>query len=656
MATIDQLVSQLGAGWTVANGNPVEETTPVSQAGAPGTGNQTVNRGTGRYYVIVKDDQGHQRALFLHAQPIKGGLNVRQSGVNDQPDPTTGKTPDNLYDGDLKSLQWDQAGAVTDVPATPKQPSPTAKLDRLKGGQVIPAGDTTTQPDQLRDPATGTTVDVPKDPAGAVTAVGNNFYVIKPDGSSTLVTDKSGQPVTKQTEAQALNVPGIGVVSFDPAHPENSKVIIQSPTGVQAKDLKPEVRNGKTYIPGDDGNGGITWTETNLPTDKVYTVAQNDPRSSKVLLIDQQGNSTTVDKPDFHPPPNPQAGQALTPDTTAPFTVTIGDDGKPVYTENKNQQSITQAQQDLIKQLGGKVAAGSMTEKEAQDLITNTTQAMTAQAAQQNAQANTLTAQTGQQRLGLDAATNAITGVNNAAQTGAGLLQNRVTAATGALNQVVGQLGSGNLMGGLPSGWGSNLTNGLQEWVTGLGGGQPVYDSAAAMVNQANPTISKDPTVANQAYTALRGMMDLYKQQTGQDWQPKTPFTSPTTAAQPSDGQPLGQTTAGVQQNLATTQQTNAAAAGAAGAQGQQSTAALNARGLLDNPQGRAIAAGQTPVAAQGAATTAGLYNPAYQQGMLSAVGRPATGPVVGSTALPMIQTPWYPGAQPFQAPVTAAA
>src|SRR5215471_1296712 len=430
---------------------------------------------------------------------------------------------------------------VSAAPTSAKQPSPSNQLDKIDAqGNVIQPGDTTTRPVSLRDPATGSVIDIPKDPAGSITAIGDTVYVVKPDGSSTLVTDAAGKPIAKTKDPSQFNVPGIGLVNYDPSSGK-ANVLIAAPTGVQARDLKPEVRGGKTYIPIDNGQGGITWQETNLPTDTTYTVAQNDPRSPNVLLIDQQGNSKFVSKgPDWKPPPSPAAGQALTPDTTSPFVVTIGDNGQPVFTENKNQVSISDAQKQLIQQLGMKVADGSMSEKQAQDLISSATSTMTAQAAQQNAQANILQAQTQQQRLGVDAATQALQGVQQGAQTGAGLLQNRVTAATGALNNAISAI-AGSKMTSAPAGMGANLAGGLQEWVTQLGGGQPVYDSAAAMVNQANPAVKGDPTTAQQAYTALRGAMDLYKQQTGQDYVPKEQrqFTSPTTStAEWSPSQP----------------------------------------------------------------------------------------------------------------------
>jgi hypothetical protein len=282
------------------------------------------------------------------------------------------------------------------------------------------------------------------------------------------------------------------------------------------------------------------------------------------------------------------------------------------------------------------------------------TEAQTAAAAKATADAARATNAT-------TAAGNVLTGVNNAAQTGAGLLQNRVTAATGALNTVVGQLGGGNLGGsvGLPQGWGSRLLGGLQEWVTGLGGGQPVYDAAAAMVNQANPAISGNPTLAQEAYKALRGYMDLHTAQTGQPspleqqvTQQAKQVTAPTTAGQTG----AGQTTQSVADQLLATQQ---AAAAQAGVVNSPSTAGLNAQGLADNPQGRAMAANQVPVPSGGQAPQyPGQYNVGYQQGMrVQPAGMLATGPVVGGNTgapwgIPLPQPLPIPNA-PYQAPVT---
>ena len=530
MSTIQQLVGQLGTGWSiVGNGQPVEETQtgtytdPTDVGAAP----QVMTRGTGRYYVIVKDDQGHQRALFLKADPIKGGLVVPQTGVTDRADSVTGKTPSNVYTGNLANLSWAQAGPVGDVPQEPKTPTATAQLDKIDadGNDATKSGKPAVE---LRDPKTGTTVQIPKDPAGSVTAVGDTMYVIKPDGSSTPVVGPDGKPLTKPKDKSQFNVPGMGLVEYDPSKSGSDayNVVIATPKGVQASQLKPEVRNGITFMPVDDGNGGVVWTEAKqadgspLPTDVTYTMASNDPRSPDITLIDNQGNSKQVSKgPNWKPPASPAAGQALTPDTTSPFVVTIGDNGQPVFTENKNRQSINEAQQALIQQLGIKVATGQMSEKEAQDVITNATQAMTAQAAMLNAQAN-------QQQNIQQGATGALNAISQGAQTGAGLLQNRVTAATGALNNILGIAGGAKNLMSMPAGLGEQLVGGLQGWATELGGGQDVYNSAANLVRRADPGSALGGD-ASTAYAALGQMLQKYRDLTGQ------PHPAEVAAAQP---------------------------------------------------------------------------------------------------------------------------
>jgi hypothetical protein len=627
MSTIQQLVDNLGPGWKiVGGGNPVEETVvaqvPSSKPNALPNETETVNRGTGNYYVTVQDPDGHQRALFLKAQPIKGGLNVRQSGIND----TTPEDQKNIYGGDLKSLQWDQSKPVGDVPAGAKEPSKLEDMQSLDAtGKVIPPGDTTTKPVFKYDPKTGQKYDVPKGDVPSYTAFGDDLVQINPDGTTKTLLSKPDKPST-------VTVPGVGLVEYDPAT-RTARTISATPKGLQASQVQPQVSNGKTYIPYDTDEGVKFKEAEGLPENVTWTSATNDPRSKYIQLIGSNGETKNIEKPpDWKPPPSPQAGQALTPDTTSPFVVTIGDNGQPTFTENKNRQTISEAQKNLIQQLGGKVADGSMTEQQAKDLIASTTQAMTAQASQQNAAANMLQAQTQQQQLGVTAANNALTQIQNAAQTGAGLLQNRVTAGTGALNNAISAI-AGSKMTSAPAGMGANLTGGLSEWVTQLGGGQPVYDSAAAMVNNANPSVKGDPNMAQQAYTALRGAMDLYKQQTGQDWQPK--FNAPTTTGGTVQTQPQAQVT-NVTPNAAATaaNQTNQF-----GFNPQASTAALNAQGFQDTPQGRAAAAQVAP-----AQTATPFVTAQYQPGVY--------GPLTGT--MPALQPLPIPPTAQFRAPVTA--
>src|SRR5215467_1165490 len=434
-----------------------------------------------------------------------------------------GKDP---ADGQLKQVPGLPNSAAPESVKT--TPSATADLDQVKDakGNVV----------ALRDPKTGATIDLPKDPAGSVTAVGNTMYVIKPDGSSTPVLGPDGQPLTKPKDKSQFNVPGMGLVEYDPSKSGSDayNVVIATPKGVQASQLKPEIRNGITFMPVDDGNGGVVWTEAKqadgspLPTDTTYTIAQNDPRSPNVLLIDAQGNSKLVSKgPDWKPPPSPAAGQALTPDTTSPFIVIIGDNGQPVFTPNQNRQSITEAQQQLIQQLGIKVATGQMSEKEAQDLITSATQAMAAQAQQnQNIQ---------------QGATGALSAITQGAQTGAGLLQNRVTAATGMVNNLVGLAANNKNLMSAPAGLGEQLVQGAQGWATDLGGGPDVYQSAANLVRRADPGSRLGGDAAN-AYGVLGQMLQKYRDMTGQphpaeliaQQQQQTGFNSPLTNVTPN--------------------------------------------------------------------------------------------------------------------------
>src|SRR5215471_18882712 len=441
-----------------------------------------------------------------------------------------GKDP---ADGKLKPVpDLPNSAAPESVKTTP---TPSAQLDKLDAkGNVIAADDTTTKPVSLRDPKTGTVIDIPKDPSGSLTTINKTPYLVKPDGTATVVTGPDGKPISVNDKS-TVNVPGKGLVEYDPSKSGDDAYHVvpgtEPSTNRLAKDLQPVVRNGKTYIAVDSA-GGIVWQEAKddqgnaLPTETTYTVAQNDPRSPNVLLIDSQGNSKLVSKgPDWKPPPLPAAGQALTPDTTSPFVVTIGDNGQPVFTHNQNQLSISDAQKQLIQQLGVKVADGSMSEDAAQKLITSATQSMTAQAAMLNAQAN-------QQQQVAQTGGAVLQGIQQGAQTGAGILQNRVSNAQQMLGSVLGLAGqrspSGNLGGGMlsaPAGLGEALVGGISGWATELGGAPDVYQSAANLVQRADPGSRLGGDAAN-AYGVLGQMLQKYRDMTGQ------PHPAETIAAQ----------------------------------------------------------------------------------------------------------------------------
>jgi hypothetical protein len=522
-----------------------------------------------------------------------------------------------------------------------------------------------------------------KDPSSATTVFGDQLIGVADDGKGNLTTKVLLTKDPTQTY-QAVTLPDGSLGSFDPKTGETKTI-----AAAGAKNPGTPILGGdnKFYVwdpKANNGAGGMV--DSGIPAKpNAKQVVGTDPSSEFRYVVDDQGNEiegTRQPNPNFKKPanqllgtdvnsefryqvdkdgneipgsreknPNFQAPKptALNGDTISPSIGLLQPDGTIKWARNVNQVTVNQAMTDLMNQAGLKVTDKSMSMDDAKNMLTGAVNLMNAQTSQQQAQ-------TAQQRLGVDAANNALTQTNQAAQTGAGLLQNRVTNAMSGFNTAVGAIGSSK-MTSAPAGMGENLVNGLSEWVTGLGGGQPVYDSAAAMVNQANPAIKGDPTIAQQSYAALRGAMDLYKQQTGKDWQPPQPsFTSPTTA----DAGTAGGGATPVQTNVSVQQPNAAASAANVNTPGvynpQGSTAALNARGLMDNPQGRAMAAGQTPVASV-PPVYPGQYNTAYQQGVMQPAGMPATGQVAGAIRPnPMLPIPGYSPYGPFQftAPVTA--
>ena len=643
MSTVQQLLDQLNSAsgqtqWhLVGSGAPIESTSVTTVPDPLGIKPpQTVNRGDGQYYVVVQDNSGNQRKMPLVADPnsavlqnasvhqggttTTGPLKVRQTGVNDVDTDASGKqTPrSDIYTGDLSKLDWNSGGPLADVPQTPKTPSATSKLDSIDAtGKVVPSGDPSAK--QMRDPATGTTFNLVTDPKGELHDAGNEVWLVKPDGSHTVVGTVADKPTT-------LNVPNVGVVSVDPSKPAGQRATVELPVPTDPSNLGGiQVRNGISYVPTKNADGTISFLEAQgLPTDTTVDRTYDDPNSRYVQLLDKQGNVIKqIDKgADWKPPVRVQPGTAPAADSVNPYINTFDPTtGQLVQTPNLNQVKASDATAALAKQLGVQVAAGSMSEDAAQKLITNAINAQNSQSQKIQADAAATTAATGQQSQIATAAGDVLRNAASNATTGAGLLQNRVTNATGALQNILGTIGSSKITS-IPSDFGANLVGGLSSWVTGLGGGQGVYDTATRMVQAADPKISGDPTLAQQATQTLAGMLAQYQKQTG-EVHPLVAATQAANASVQGGGVTAPVTFPGTAQG----QQTNATPNPFAGQVGQNSTAALNARGLMDNQQGRAIAAGQTPVAAGGAPQYPGQYNLAYQQGIVSPVGMPSVGP-----------------------------
>jgi len=570
MPKIDTLVSSLGTGWkVVGTGTPVEETQTIpnpmaSNPTAPANTPSTITQGTGRYYVVVQDPDGHQRAMFLTASSDQGttgpGLTPTPAITGRDPAPGTRVVAGN----ELANLNWDQAGAIADVPAgsTTKQPSATNQLDKIDSkGNVIAPDDTTTKPVQLRDPATGAVINLVTDPAGTLHDLGNDVILVKPDGSYTKVA-------TKPKEPSQFNVAGVGLVEYDPSKPEGSQYTtkIKSPA---TNDPKTEVRDGVTYQYDPDSKN---WIKTDLPADVQIGYTYNDPNSDQIIFYDKSGKEVSrTTKPNYKPPVQVQPGSAPAADLISPKIPTFNPQtGALEFVDNPNQIKASEATSQLAQQLGLKVAAGSMSEKQAQDLITGAVNTM-------NAQTSRMTAEANQQQNITTAAGDVLANTRGNAQTGAGLIQQRLQAATGLLQNVLGLAGggqrSGNMGGGLmnaPAGLGEALTSGIQGWTADLAGGQQTLDSAARMVQMADPSSNVHDPATQHAIGVLSQMLDKYQDVTGVPH----PAVMATQAAQASAGG-----------GMAAPSTFNP----------QASTAGLNAAGYPDTPEGRAaaIAAGR---------------------------------------------------------------
>jgi hypothetical protein len=268
------------------------------------------------------------------------------------------------------------------------------------------------------------------------------------------------------------------------------------------------------------------------------------------------------------------------------------------------------AMQDLFDQMHVKVNAGDLSMADAKDMLTGAVNAMNAQSAKTNAAANAVTAQTGQQTQIANAAKSVLDTTSTNASTGAGLINQRVSAGQGMLSSILGLAGQRPMVG-LPGNIGQMLAGDVTGLTAQLGGGQDVYDTAARLVKAADPQGGGSP-MAQTAFGVISQMLQRYQQDNNQPH----PLVAATQAA--AQSQQAGGMTAPFNP--------------------QASTAGLNAAGYQDTPAGR--------VAAQAA-------NPTLLQTPAGAV--PAVQPVA---AVPAVQQGWtapganymYAGAAPWNA------
>jgi hypothetical protein len=168
------------------------------------------------------------------------------------------------------------------------------------------------------------------------------------------------------------------------------------------------------------------------------------------------------------------------------------------------------------------------------------------------------TAQTAAQTAATTAASTILTNERQAqqqaAQTGAGLLQQRAATAQGMLGQVLGLAGqgqpSGRYGGGLqsvPAGLGAELVGGIAGYSADLMGGQGTLDAATRMVQSMGNDVSS-PAAAT-AIGVLTQMLDRYKSMSGNDHPIVTAKPNPAPVAAAA-GTAAG-ATAGAAQNVA---------------------------------------------------------------------------------------------------------
>src|SRR5262245_28683172 len=460
---------------------------------------------------------------------------------------------------DTNNIQITDPGTATAPPtAAQRRPTPSGQLDRLDAqGRLIPTDDTTTPAAKVRDPATGTVTDLPDpktSPNGELKEFGDRLLRVMPDGTTTTIA-------TKTAAAQAPTVhtaPDKSLIEYDPSKPAGQRVttLAQAPREVRAAPTT-VTRNGKAYEWDPSlNNGQGDWRPSNLPaeipkpevtapseihwTDIEGTERQQGNRivngqltpiegltrpkdeastlignadSEYWTFLDKRGNIIRTERnPGYKPKPPTQ----LTADTISPNIPLLNADGTVTFVPNQNRVTNGQAMTDLLASAGVRVNNGELSMADAKDMLTGAVNAMNAQTSRQQAE-------TAQGQLVRGAAGDILQATTQGAQTGAGMLNQRVSSAQGMLGSILGLAGqgqrSGNMGGGLmsvPAGLGEQLIGGIQGWTTELGGGPDVYATAANLVRRADPSNGTNPQ-AQLAYGVLGQMLERYQQITGQN-------------------------------------------------------------------------------------------------------------------------------------------
>ncbi|HEY1298149.1 MAG TPA: hypothetical protein VGJ60_34150 [Chloroflexota bacterium] len=452
--------------------------------------------------------------------------------------------PNSTTGFDTNDLQVVDPGTALKPPTT-RPPTSLGRMVRIDAqGSVIPDSDTTTPAVKLVDPNNAsTTIDLPnpkagaqpngkftnivdpRDPAGKriigfVDTGDNSYHALpaEPDpatgrqivntGTKILAVDKDNKvselaTIDKQSPFQAVTIDG-KAYRFDPNESDISKSL--QPMGDQTPGPIRDAQNNPMVW--DKDQGKYTYAPGVTPASTVST----NTTSPFLIWYDAQGNEVKrVTNPNYQPTPPTQ----LQADVTAPNIPLLKPDGTVQWVPNQNRVPAGQAMQDLLGQVGVRVNGNQMSMADAKDMLTGAVNTMNAQTSRINAQTSQQQAETAQQQNVTTAAGDILANTRGNAQTGAGLLQQRVQAATGALNSILGQAaGARNLMSA-PAGLGEQLVGGLQGWTADLMGGQRTLDSAARLVQAADPRSDMADPTTHTAIGVLSQMLDKYQQVTG---------------------------------------------------------------------------------------------------------------------------------------------
>ena len=509
-------------GWTVTGRQRGQETIP-NPSRTTSADPATITRDNGETILTVQSPDGTEHdSITIGSVPSPGGkgdeISVVKGAANTHK--STAQTPLSEWDRLDKNgavIKPDDKTTVATAIRDPKAPPGTPPYTLQGGGEL---GDPSTwTPITVEGRTVGLYDPQSKKVAASVAAGGSKpsdpttwtpVYRTPGEKASGIVgqydpVNSELHPVATQADGkQIVTVPGQGVYSYDK---DTDKLNLLQALDKNATLQVVTYPDGSIYTidPNEkDPSKQLTKLQGNQPP---QTMVQHTPGGDLTLLYDPE-TKTYKPPPGVTPPlsvdanttalkkiiwrnaatgeviserdnPNyvaPQTTQGATSTTARQIQQWNDKTGQWDWVENKGRVVASQALHDMAEQLTHQVVAGDISQDEAVALINAANAKMTNDIAQQQNQRG--------------AAGDILSNAASNAQTGAGMLNQRVSSATSALSNMMGTIGSSKITD-IPSDFGKNLVGGLSNWVTNMGGGDAVYETAARMVQGADPKISR---------------------------------------------------------------------------------------------------------------------------------------------------------------------